>query len=712
MKAQNLPSLLGEFPAPGPNDWRRAAEESLDGAPFAKKLVTPTSEGLDLQPIYTAADVCPLTGDWPGQAPYGRGTTALGTRQNGWLICQELPYGRPEEFNAALLKDLARGQNAVNFLFDTATRLGLDPDEAKPGEVGGCGLSLATLDDLVQALRGVDLTAVPVYAPAGSAALGLAAMFVAALAEQGLKPAVLQGGILADPFSEWLGHGTLPGGLATAYDDMAVLTDWASRSGSPLRTIGVGAGYWADAGGSAVHELGYGLATGVEYLRALHDRKISVGRAAPRFLFTFSSGSNFFMEVAKFRAARLLWARAVTAAGGTAATARLVCHARTSLWNKTQLDPHVNLLRSTAEAFAAIIGGCASLHVAPFDECLRAPDEFSRRLARNIQIILGEECQLGRVVDPAGGSWYVESLTNQLATKAWALFQEVEQRGGMAEAIRGGWPQQTVDQLAQERITAVESRRTGVVGTNLQPNLREPPLETGRLDYAALAAARAWQVRSYRLAVDPEGSKQVLNRLHDLRRATSATMMKRLVEAFAQGATLGGISRVLRKDRADEPPVKRLCLRRRSDSFERLRRRVDAFVTRSGDRPKVFLANLGPRKQHAARAEFSAGFFAAGGFEVITNPGFGAAASAVAAAHESGASVVVICSTDDTYPVLVPPLATALKLAARPPLVVLAGLPATPELQQHFRAAGIDEFIHLRANCAQILARFLDHLGI
>ena len=295
---------------------------------------------------------------------------------------------------------------------------------------------------------------------------------------------------------------------------------------------------------------------------------------------------------------------------------------------------------------------------------------------------------------------------------AWALFQEVEGRGGMAAAIRTGFPQETVDQLALERIAAVESRRDGIVGTNLQPNLREKPLAAPGVDYEALADQRIWQVNSYRLAVDPEGSQQVLNRLYDINEAAALKKMQRLSEAFSQGATLGGISKVLRAGRGDEPAVNRLCLRRRSESFERLRRRVEAHAARTGGRPKVFLANLGPRKQHAARADFSTGFFAAGGFEVLTNPGFGAAANAAAEALASGAAVVVICSTDDSYPQLVPPLAAALKAGPRPPLVVLAGLPATPELQHGFRSAGIDEFIHLRANCAQVLARFLDLLGI
>ena len=713
MKTEATPSLFAEFPAPAPTDWRRLAEESLEGAPFERKLVTRTPEGIDLQPIYTRADAGLAAGEWPGMPPYGRGATALGARAHGWGICQELPYGTPPEFNAALLQDLNRGQNSVNLLLDLATRLGLDPDEAQPGEVGGCGLSLATLDDLARALRGVDLSAVPVYVPAGVSALPLAALFAAVLAEQGRKPAALQGAILSDPFSEWLGHGRLPTGLDYAFDDMAVLTEWATRTGSPLRTVGVAANHWADAGGSAVHELAFGLATGVDYLRALAARHILPGRAAPCFLFTFASGSNFFMEVAKVRAARLLWERAVAATGAPAEAGRLVFHARTSLWNKTALDPHVNLLRATTEAFAAVIGGCASLHVAPFDECFRVPDDFSRRLARNIQLILAEECSLGRVVDPAGGSWYVESLTRQLAAKAWALFQEVEQHGGMAAAIREGFPQETVDKLAAERLAAVETRRDGIIGTNLHPNLKETPPATNLPDYAALAARRARQVSAYRLATAPERDAEVMGRLADLLGATPAVIMTRLIEAFGHGATIGEVGKVLRAGRSDDgTTVPRLRLRRRSEPFEALRRRADAHLARTGARPRVFLVPFGPRRQHAARAEFSAGFFAAGGFEVRSNPGFDTPQSAAASAREAGAPIVVICSTDDTYPALVPAFAAELRAGPNPPVLVLAGLPATTALQEQFRAAGVDEFIHLRTNCAQMLARFLDKLGL
>ena len=704
--------LFEDFPATSAAEWRKAAEEFLGGAPFEKKLVTRTPEGIDLQPIYTRHDweKLPLQATWPGLPPYLRDSAALGSRSNGWKIAQELPFGRPDEFNRALIQDLNQGQNCVHLLFDAATRLGLDPDPRQPREIGGRGLSLATLDDVKRALRGVDLTAVPVHASSGISAASIAALLAASLAEQGMKPSALHGAVLSDPIAEWIGRGDLPGGLSAAYDEMAALTEWASSDRIPLTTVGVQANLWADAGGSAVHELAFGLATGIEYLRELVRRKLTVNRSAPRFLFTHSLGSHFFIEIAKLRAARVLWSRAVGAAGGGPDAQRLLTHGRTSLWNKTVLDPHVNLLRTTAEAFAGIMGGCSSIAVAPFDECFRVPDDFSRRLARNIQIILAEECQLNRVVDPVGGSWYVETLTLQLADKAWTLFQEVERKGGMAAALRAGFPQEAVSNSAQDRISRVESRMDGVIGTNLHPNLGESMAPVQPPHIAPLAAGRSTPISNDRTPPGTGRAAGASNWLQALSSAPPSARMAARIDAFLNGASLGEVTRVLRSGQPDEPAVATVCARRRSESFEAIRRRSDACKERTGARPKVFLANLGPRKQHGARAAFSSGFLAAGGFEVIGNSGFDTPEAAAAAAIESKAPIVVICSTDETYPQLVPPLAQALKASTRKPRVILAGFPAAQA--DAFRKAGVDDFIHVRANCAQMLAALQDQLGL
>ncbi len=619
-------ALFAEFPVATPADWRKAAEEFLAGAPFEKKLITRTPEGIDLQPIYTQEDTSGLSEMWPGLPPYVRGSDPLGSRVEGWHICQEPGDTEPAAFNAALLHDLQRGQNAISLPSRLAGKLGV-------------------------ALKDVDLVAVPLFIRAGATASSVVATLTDLAKTQGHAATELKGAVLADPIDELASAGTLSAGLDQAFDDMARLMRQAKQENLALRTVGVNAAAWAEAGANAVQELAFGLATGVEYLRALDKRGLTADETAPRFLFTFALGSNLFMEIAKLRAARLLWARAVGAAGGESDAQRLVCHGRTTRWNKTVLDPHVNLLRTTTEAFAGIVGGCTGLQVGTFDECIRTPDDFSRRLARNIQIILAEECQLGRVVDPAGGSWYVETLTHQLAEKAWALFQEAERRGGMVAALNEGYPQVLVEKTAAERLAATATRRDGIIGTNLHPNLREkfPPVES-----TAASAPSASAVSGF----------------------------------------------------------KRLVPRRRAEAFEALRRRSEAHLEKTGSRPQVFLAGFGPRKQHAARAEFSSGFFAAGGFESVPGKGFETPEAAAQAALASGAPVVVLCSTDETYPVLVPPCVQALKAAAKPPIVVLAGMPATPELQQQFKTAGVDEFIHIRANCEKVLAGFLSQIGL
>lgn len=703
--------LLSEFPPPAPDAWRRAAEESLEGAPFEKKLVTRLPEGIQVQPIYTRA-VAALGEEagLPGQTPFVRGPRSVAASSAGWLISQELPYGQPDAFNQALRQDLNRGQNAVNLLLDIATRSGLDPDAANAGEVGACGLSIATVADLERALDGVDLTAVPVHVQAGATAGPLLAMLVRLMARRGLPAKALHGAVLADPIGEWVQSGSLNVGLDAALDALASTVRWAREATPQVRVIGVQANLWAEAGGHAAQELGFGLATAADYLRKLEARGCAPHLAVPSVAFTFSLGAHFFVELAKLRAARLLWARFCEVLGVTGPSAGLVCHGRSALWNKTQLDPHVNLLRATTEAFAGIAGGCESMHIAAFDESFRVPDDFSRRLARNTQIILGEECQLSRVIDPAGGSWYVESLTRELAQKAWAIFQDVESRGGMEAAVSAGLPQAEVAKAGAARQAGAESRRDGIVGTNVYPNLKESPPPTVLPDYAALARDRAARAAGQRVGTEVEQSARVMTELGRLLEGAPSDRMDTMVTAFGQGATLGEVTRTLRAGAPAAPAVTPLRFARRADPFERLRRRAEAHRQSKGHLPKVFLANMGPRKQHAARAEFSAGFFAAGGLEVIPTRGFASVAEAADAAIASAAPVVTICSTDDTYPEIVPALARALAAAPRRPLIVLAGYP-TDHIAA-FREAGVDEFIHLRANCAETLSALLQKLGL
>ena len=699
---QDNPALsFDEFPAPSFDVWQQAAVDSLKGRPF-DKLITSTWEGILLQPLYRREDTADIAaaGTIPGAPPYLRGSAAAGYLVHPWAIAQELAYGTPEAFNRALRFDLEHGQTVANLLLDRPTRAGKDPDAAQPGEVGRGGLSLASVEDVAAALNGVDPAVVPLTIRAGTAALPLLALLVAHMRRAGRPAADLHGCLEDDPLGVLAHEGAIPLSLSRAYDEMAQITLWAEHHAPRLQTVAVHTYPYHNAGANAVQELAFALATGVAYLRAMQRRDVDVNVAARHMRFDFAVGGNFFMEIAKLRAARLLWSQAVAAFGGDDDAQKMRIHARTSRRNKTAVDPYVNMLRVTTEALAAAVGGVESLHVAPYDEPARPPDEFSRRIARNAQVILREEAHLTAVIDPAGGSYAVEVLTDRLARDAWALFQEIEGVGGMAEAIKDGFAQSRIAAIAGRRAANLATRRDVLVGANQFANPKEPAPLADETDYAAIHRERAAQMAQYRTHDDPTVHAAALERLAEMVAAPAETMVETAVAAAAAGATLGEITRALRLNDSARPTIVPVSLARAAEPFEALRRQAAAYTVAHAHPPRVFLANLGPPRQHKARADFVQGFFEVGGFEIITNNGFPDAETAAAAALASGAPAVVICSTDETYPELVPPLVKALRKKARDVTIILAGRP-TDQLEA-LKKAGVDEFIYLGADCAAL----------
>ena len=387
-------SMLREiFPPHTYDQWRKAVDKQIKGASFEKKLVKGTYEGIDIQPMYFSHDVkdLPHMGSLPGISPFVRGTKALGHVVAPWEISQEICYGDPVEFNRAARADFERGQTALNVVLDSAVLSGLDPDRAEPGQVGRSGLSIAATDDVAAAFAGIDLEQTPIFIHAGPSCLSTASLIAAFLQRDGKSIEKLRGCIASDPLGSLCVEGVLPISLEKSYYEMACLTLWARDNAPLLRTVAVNGCPYHDAGASAVQELAFAMATGVEYLREMLSRGLSIDDAAPRICFVFSTGSDFFMEMAKLRAARLFWERVVDAFGGNDGSKRLFMHARTSWWNKTVTDSYVNMLRVTTEAFSAICGGCDSLHVGAFDEPVGLPDDFSRRIARNVQLLLKNE---------------------------------------------------------------------------------------------------------------------------------------------------------------------------------------------------------------------------------------------------------------------------------------------------------------------------------
>ena len=689
LSTESLMSSVNETPVTPANAltdalarWKKTVEAELKGASFDKKFVTRTFEGVALQPLYTRADLAglPDLAARPGEAPYLRGVRPQGYKERTWEIAQEIAVRAPKEFNASLVADLMHGQDSVVLAPETATR---------------AGVAISSLSDLTAALAGVDLGAVPAHLRVGADALPLAALYLNLARERGIAWERLSGSLAADPLGEWIETGKLPDSLDSLYASLGAWTTWSAKFAPRLQTIGVNAAIWGDAGGTAVQELAFALAAATDYLRALDQRGVTPDVAGARVAFHFAVGPQFFTEIAKFRALRPLWTRVLAGFGvSEVIAARATVRVTTGRWNKTLLDPHVNMLRVTTEALSAVLGGVDSLHIAPFDEVRGATDDFSRRIARNVHTLLAEEFSFTQTADPAGGSWYVEKLTDELARKAWALFQTIEGHGGLAAALRQGIPQKLVAEATAEKADAVGKRRLGLVGINLFPNLKEKPaaprapqssgaVTRGSTPIAGISPGAAWPVR-----------------------------FEAALAAARSGAGLDQLAQLSHPAPVAEKEIVTVAAWRASAGFEKLRAASDAYAARIGHRPRVFLAKIGPAIQHKARADFSAGFFAPGGFEILAKQSFDTAEAAAEAAAASGAPIAVLCSTDETYPTLVPAFAAATKEARVGGLtVVLAGLPADPAVVASYRAAGVIEFIHIRASVHDLLAKLLKQIG-
>jgi methylmalonyl-CoA mutase len=708
----NAVKLLREFPPVTPEDWRKLVQAELKDAPFDKKMFTNTPEGIKLQPLYRREDGAALAhvNSFPGFAPFARGARAAGYVQRPWNISQEIAFSNAREFNHAARNSIGRGLTALNMVLDQATRDGHDPDWALPEQVGFGGLSIATLNDLDQALDGIDLENTSLFIRSGASAMPFAALLMALARKRKKTPTALRGCIEMDPLGVLAHQGKLPQSIDGAYREMVVLTRWATEHAPHLQTICVHSRAWHESGANAVQELAFTLATAVEYLRAADQRGLDVDQVAPRMRFAMTVGETFFMEIAKLRALRMLWSRVIAMLGGHDSSKKLALHVRTSQWNKTVYDPYNNLLRSTVEAFAGVLGGCDSMQVGAFDEVIRRPDDFSRRIARNTQLVLQKECHLDKVIDPAGGSWYVESLTSELAQRAWALFQEVEKLGGMEAAMRAGFPQKAVGTTAAEKIKAVDRRRDSIVGINQYANPKETPLAQPEEDAKGFHKRRVQQVASHRTSLEEDQSEVVLEKLAKLIEAKSPDLFEACVEAVSAGATLGEITRALRINDSPSAPITPVCVTRAAAGLERLRAATDRYLALGHERPKVFLCNMGPLKEHKARADFSRGFLSVAGYEILSPPGFKSIPEAVEAFQKSGARIAVLCSLDDKYPSLVGPLVEGIWAVNPATIVILAGYPQD-QIEAH-KKAGVDEFIHVRADARELLTALHQKLGI
>ena len=561
--AEKKELLFDQFPPVSTAEWKAKVEADLKGAPFDKKLVWRTNEGFNVQPMYRAEDIADLktTDSLPGEYPYVRGTRT----DNNWFTRQEILAASAKEANEKALDVLGKGVNSLGF-----------------------AVKEPTVEELKELLAGIDLSAVEInLRSCPKKALTLAKSLAEYLKSEG-KEKEFKGSIDFNPFKKALKHGVeFPGDIAA----MAVEILDAVKDVPGVRVLSVNSDMLSNAGAYIFQELGFALSWGAEWLTMLTEKGLPVAEITSRVKFNMGVSSNYFMELAKFRAARMLWAQIAKQYGAAEADCKLAVHASTSKFNQTIYDAHVNLLRSQTECMSAALAGVDSITVTPFDVPYKTPDDFSERIARNQQLLLKEESHLDKVVDPAGGSYYVETLTAAIAAEAWKLFLEIEDKGGFLAAVNNGDVQNAVRESSVKRHTDVARRKEVLLGTNQFPNINE------------MAAAK--------------------------------------IETTGCGCGCGC------NDSENEGG---LPTARAASDFEALRLATEA----AANRPKVFMLTIGNLAMRLARAQFSTNFFGCAGYEIIDNLGFDTVEQGVDEALAKGADIVVLCSSDDEYATLAP----------------------------------------------------------
>lgn len=702
-KVTEFPEVtFDEFTEPTWDEWVEACNALLKGKPFDKIMYTKNYEGITFEPIYTrkGTDAVLPTDNYPGMGDFLRGATVNGYVHEPWGIAQACDETLPAENNELLKEEIAKGSTVYNIKLDTATLNGIDVKDAeKPGDTG---VNLTTVEDMSVLLNGLDLKKYPIMIYTGAGAKGILALSAAALKGAGKEVKDLRGVIGADPIGELVKSGKTATSLSALYDEMAETIKYARANAPKLRTVFVNSDVYTNGGADSVQEVAYTFATAVEYVREMQKRGIELHDIAESLYFCFNQGANFFMEIAKLRALRMIWAAIMEAFGAELADRAIMVHGRSARFTKTVVDPYVNMLRNCTQTFSSVVGGVNTYDNPPFDELIRKGDVFSRRIARNLHVMLQEEFGMLSPIDAAGGSWGVETLTKQITEKIWVEFQKIEKKGGIVKALEAGYPQAQVADILAKRFKALEMRSDRAVGVNMYPNMTEEPLERREEDTPKLKKEREAAVAAYVADID---TNYLAGKLAAVETVEGA------IEAFSNGATIGQVAAAGCKAEAVET-VEAIAAHHWTERYEALRFDTEDYIKKTGKNVEVFLANMGPIPQHKARADFSTSFLQVGEFNVHLNNGFqddedkpGSRYEKCVEALKAGIDengtpydVAVICSTDATYPEDVPALAPMIK-AANPNITLFLAGAAPKDLELVYKEAGVDDFISVKANC-------------
>ena len=686
---------MSEFSKKSESDWRALAEKEGKGK-SPDELTWQTPEGIAVKPLYTAADLAEMEETLPGFAPFTRGVRATMYAGRPWTIRQYGGFSTAAETNAFFRRNLAAGQTGVSVAFDLATHRGYDSDHPRVvGDVGKAGVAIDTVEDMKRLFEGIPLDKVSVSMTMNGAVLPVLAGYIVAAEEQGVAPAALSGTIQNDVLKEFMVRNTY---IYPPQPSMRIVADiiaFTAREMPRFNSISISGYHMQEAGATAVQELGYTLADGVEYVRAALSQGLDVDAFAPQLSFFFNIGMNFFMEVAKLRAARLLWAELMRQFGPQdPRSLSLRTHCQTSGVSLTEQDPYNNIVRTAFEAMAAALGGTQSLHTNAFDEALALPTDHSARIARNTQLILQEETGITKVVDPLGGSYYVESLTHSMVAEARKLIEEVEEMGGMTKAVSEGMPKRRIEESAAKRQARVDRGEDVIVGVNkYQTDEDFADFDLLEVDNSAVREAQVADLTKIRAGRDEAACQAALVALEEGARG-DANLLELSVAAVRARASGGEISDALEcvfsRHRAETQSVTGVYGGAYADDseFAALQAQVEAFAGEEGRRPRILVCKLG-QDGHDRGAKVIASAFADIGFDVDIGPLFQTPDEAARQAVENDVHVVGVSSQAAGHKTLVPQLIEGLRSEGGGEIVVVCGGVVPPKDYAALEAAGV-----------------------
>jgi methylmalonyl-CoA mutase len=671
---------MSDTPAPtGREAWKLLASKDLKGGD-PDTLVWETPEGIAVQPLYTAADTAGLPTDTlPGTAPFVRGVRATMYTGRPWTIRQYAGFSTAEESNAFYRRNLAAGQQGVSVAFDLATHRGYDSDHPRVlGDVGKAGVAIDSVEDMKVLFDGIPLEKMSVSMTMNGAVLPVLACFVVAGEEQGVSADHLSGTIQNDILKEFMVRNTY---IYPPEPSMRIVADIISHTAEHMprfNSISISGYHMQEAGATADLELAFTIADGLEYARFAADRGLDIDAFAPRLSFFFAIGMNFFMEVAKLRAARLLWHRVMSRFEPTNPTSLMLrTHCQTSGVSLTEQDPYNNVVRTALEAMAAVLGGTQSLHTNSFDEALGLPTEFSSRIARNTQLIIQEETGIPKVVDPLGGSYYVEALTHALAERAWTIIEEVESLGGMTKAVASGMPKLRIEEAAARRQARVDRGEEVIVGVNKYRPDDPAMVDVLDIDNTKVRESQIARLEHLRSTRDQAACDDALRRLQE-GAASDANLLALCIDAARARATVGEMSdameAVFGRHKAEIRSITGVygSAFDGDDDFQALLADVAAFAEAEGRRPRLLMAKMG-QDGHDRGAKVVGTAFADLGFDVDFGPLFETPEEVARAAVENDVHVVGVSSQAAGHKTLVPALIDALRAEGGGDILVVCG---------------------------------------